>query len=244
MDKAIIVQARMTSTRLPGKVMKKVKGKALLEYQIERMLCCKSIKNVIIATTENAEDDVIVDFCRDNDVAYFRGDENDVLSRYYEAAKAFNVDLICRSTSDCPLIDPAIIDRVVNYYHDNQPELDYVTCTGYPLGMSAEVFSFKILEEAFQEAKKDYEREHVTPYFYKNPFKKFKVGRVYPEDNAPKYRLTVDTDDDLKLVEKILDNLYSKKPLFSLKDINELMARHPAWSKINSHIRQKTLGET
>ncbi|SCA58657.1 Uncharacterized protein MJ1063 [Chlamydiales bacterium SCGC AB-751-O23] len=241
MKKSIIVQARMTSTRLPGKVMKEVKGKPLLEYQIERLRSAGSMDGVIVATTVNSEDDIIVDFCKEKKVPYFRGDEDDVLGRYYEAAKKFNVDLICRCTSDCPLIDPAIVNKVVAYYLDNYPDIEYATCSDFPLGMSAEIFSFQHLKEAYMNAELGYEREHVTPYFYSNPFRKFKVGRIYPEEKAPKYRLTVDTPDDLKLIEKILQVLYLKQPMFSLNDITNLMKKNPTWQEINSHIKQKTL---
>ncbi|RYD06306.1 hypothetical protein N752_05280 [Desulforamulus aquiferis] len=172
MKTVIIVQARMTSTRLPGKVLKTVLGKALLEYQIERLKMVQLAEQIIIATTINSTDQPIIDLCQRLSVPYYRGSEDDVLARYYEAATLYGADAIVRVTSDCPLIDPTVIDEVIDYYISN--ECDYVSNTmdrTYPRGMDTEVFSYKVLKEAFKNAVELPEREHVTPFIYHRPEK-------------------------------------------------------------------------
>ncbi|NLX01599.1 MAG: NTP transferase domain-containing protein, partial [Syntrophomonadaceae bacterium] len=167
MKTVIIDQARMTSTRLPGKVMKEVLGKPLLEYQIERLKRTNEADELVIATTTNNTDQPIVEICKRLGVAYYRGSEEDVLSRYYEAATKFGADVVVRVTSDCPLIDPTVVDKVIKHYKDNWDKYDYVSNTltrTYPRGMDTEVFSYKVLQEVYYNAQEQPEREHVTPY--------------------------------------------------------------------------------
>ena len=150
--------------------MKEVLGKPLLEYQIERMKRVKSADEIVIATTVSDADRVIVDFCDRLSIPCFRGSEQDVLSRYYEAAKTFNADIVVRLTSDCPLVDPSIVERVLRYYFDHSSEYDYVSnclIRTYPRGMDSEVFPFGILEDAYAEATEPADREHVTPFIYR-----------------------------------------------------------------------------
>jgi spore coat polysaccharide biosynthesis protein SpsF len=188
MKTVIIVQARMTSTRLPGKILKEVLGKSLLTYQLERLRRIKGAQAVVIATTTNDTDQPIVDFCVQNTVAYFRGSEDDVLSRYYGAALEHAADAVVRITSDCPLIDPEVVDQVISFYEVNYPKFDYVsnvTQRTFPRGMDTEVFSMKALREAFENATKQLDREHVTPFIHGQPEELFPV----PLDSGHSRRL-------------------------------------------------------
>lgn len=170
MKTAAIIQARMGSTRLPGKILKDLMGKTVLQHVIERVQQAKNIDEIIIATTTLAQDDVVADEALKCGANYFRGSENDVLARYYGAAKENNVDIVVRITSDCPLIDPFVTDEIIRYFkQDNM--YDIVTNAGsdlskrtFPRGLDTEVFSFQSLERAYQQADKDYQHEHVTPY--------------------------------------------------------------------------------
>lgn len=243
MKKVCIIQARMGSTRLPGKILKEIDGKPLLEYQIERLKKCKLIDELIIATTTNEEDNQIEGFCLKNNIQSYRGSEQDVLARYYGAAREFNADIIIRITSDCPIIDPDVVDEVIENYENSH--FDYVSNTlerTYPRGMDTEVFSFKVLEKAFNNAKEQYEREHVTPYFYNNP-SKFKLGNVFYTSDESYHRWTVDTEEDYALIRNIIRELNSPQNVFTLKDILSLLRDYPEWVKINAHIEQKKLGE-
>ncbi len=242
---AIIVQARMTSTRLPGKVLKDVQGKPLLEYLVERLRRVRLADTFAVATTCNDTDLPIVDFCRRLDVPVTRGSEFDVLARYYEAALELDAETVVRITSDCPIIDPAVIDDVIRFYLDHQEQYDYVSnalIQSYPYGMSAEVFSFRALAEAHREAVAEPEREHVTPFIYTRP-QRYRIGHVSYPQNLGDHRWTVDTQEDFDLVRRIIESLYPVNPAFGLQDVLALLQEHPDWPQINAHIRQKKLGE-
>ncbi|MFC9541768.1 cytidylyltransferase domain-containing protein [Lysinibacillus sp. NPDC056959] len=237
-----IIQARMGSTRLPGKILKTVNNKPLLSYQIERLQQSRYINDLVIATTIEEQDDLIVGFCKRNQVLYFRGAEQDVLARYYETAKAFNADAIVRITSDCPIIDVQVVDKTIRYFIDNK-NFDYISNTierTYPRGQDTEIFSFAALEKAYNEAILEKEREHVTAYFYTNP-KMFKIGSIKSEIDYSRYRWTVDTEEDFNLIKNIIENLYCENPNFTLKDTVQLMEENPDWFYINAHIEQKKL---
>ena len=241
MDTALIVQARMTSTRLPGKVLKEVLDRSLLYYQLERLRRVGLQDGIIIATTENKTDEPIVAFCDEQEIPYYRGSEEDVLARYYEAARNFRVSNIVRLTADCPLIDPAEIDRVIKVYLDGKGEVDYAANTlerTYPRGMDCEVFSFEVLKEIHKLATEPSDREHVTAYIYKHP-EKFRLKNVTASQNHSDHRWTVDTPEDFELIRRIIEELYPVKPEFTLADILEAIHRHPDWMKINQHVRQK-----
>ncbi|NLM36623.1 MAG: NTP transferase domain-containing protein [Firmicutes bacterium] len=244
MKTAIIVQARMGSTRLPGKIMKKVLGKTLLEYQLERLRRVKQADQVIIATTNHGEEQPIVDLCQRLGVPYFCGSEEDVLARYYGAATQYGADVVVRITSDCPLIDPAVVDKVIGFYLSHQEEYDYVSNTfakrTYPRGMDTEVFSYRALKEAFEEATDQAEREHVTIFIKRHP-ERYKIKTLTYEQDYSHHRWTVDTPEDFALIEKILTALYPVNPQFTLEDCLALLAEHPEWAKINAHIKQKTV---
>lgn len=236
-----IIQARMGSTRLPGKILKKVNGRPLLSYQLERLQQSNFISDLVIATTTDEKDDVIVEFCKLNNILWFRGSEEDVLARYYETAKRFNADAIVRITSDCPIIDVQVVNKTITYFIDNN--FDYVSNTvdrTYPRGLDTEVFTFAALEKAHKEAVMERDREHVTAYFYTNP-DIFKIAGVRNEVDYSKYRWTVDTEEDFQLIENIIENLYSENPQFTLYDTVKLMEANPDWFYINAHIEQKKL---
>ncbi len=237
----IIIQARMTSTRLPGKVMKRVLGKPLLAYLIERVSRVKNAAQLVIATTKNKDDDVITGFCKENRVLVYRGKEHDVLSRFYEAAVTYSADVVVRLTADCPLLDPVIIDSVIAHYLENEGKFDYVSNTQqrtFPRGMDVEVFSFDALAEAFYYSEIEGEREHVTPYIYNN-VDKYTLGGVVCEKNLSQYRLTVDTEEDFQLIDKILTTLYPENTTFTMWDVMRLLGRYPEWNKINEDVKQK-----
>lgn len=237
-----IIQARMGSTRLPGKILKKINSRPLLSYQIERLQHSQYIDELVIATTKKKQDDLIVQFCKENAISYFRGSETDVLARYYEAALAFKADAIVRITSDCPIIDVQVVDKTIQYFIDNG-KFDYVSNTverTYPRGLDTEIFSFEALEKAYKEAVLERDREHVTAYFYTNPTV-FSIGYIKNDMDYSKYRWTVDTEEDFELIKKIIQALYVKKTLFTLKDTINVMKENPTWFNINAHIEQKKL---
>lgn len=239
----IIVQARMGSTRLPGKVMKKVMGKTLLEYLLERLQRVEKANDICVATTTKLQEQPILDVCFQMSVKTFRGSEEDVLERYFLAAQKLNADVVVRVTSDCPLIDPREVDKLIGYYLKHSDQYDYISNglePSYPIGMGAEIFSFEALKKAYENAESEPEREHVTPYIYRHP-EWFRLGNVAYENDHKDHRWTVDTPEDLQLVSKIIESLYPVKPEFSIEDILNLFRKNPEWKEINSHIVQKVV---
>ncbi|MBP1993974.1 cytidylyltransferase domain-containing protein [Paenibacillus eucommiae] len=241
MKVAAIIQARMNSSRLPGKVLKQVMNKSLIEYQLERVSRSREINEIIIATTTNQIDESIVDICRKLDLPYYRGSEEDVLSRYYGAAVAFKADVIVRLTADCPVIDPHILDEIIRYYMQYRHHYDYVSNfidRTYPRGMDTEVFSIDALHIAHHEAFLDYDREHVTPFLYRNAGR-FTLGNFRNNENESRHRWTVDTIEDFQLVSNIIQTLYPVNPHFTLEDMLSLMREHEEWYEINAFVSQK-----
>ncbi|PEJ59106.1 acylneuraminate cytidylyltransferase [Bacillus sp. AFS002410] len=239
-----IIQARMGSTRLPGKVLLKVLNKPLLAYQIERVKRAKLIDEIVVATTTNEIDQKIVDFCEFMSLSYYRGSEDDVLSRYFEAASLYNADLIVRITSDCPLIDPTIIDTVINEFKLNMHHIDYVSNTvqrSFPIGMDIEVMSFSLIKTINQLQLPESYREHVTPFIYRS--QKYSIKQIVQNVNKSHIRLTVDTPEDFKLISTIIEEIYSTNPFFTLLDLYDLFERKPELLTINHHIIQKQIEE-
>ncbi|MDO8430349.1 MAG: glycosyltransferase family protein [bacterium] len=236
-----IIQARMGSTRLQGKVLKKVLGKTMLEYQIERVKRAKTINQIILATTTNSENKKIIQLAQKLKVRAFAGSENDVLDRYYQAATRFGIDdVIVRLTGDCPLTDPNIIDRVVRFYLKNKKSCQYannVDPPTFPDGMDVEVFSFNILKEAWQKADLLSEREHVTPYIRNHP-EKFKIKNLKSRKDLSRPRLVLDNKEDFILIGKIFTALYPKNKNFDLEDILEFLKKNSKLILINSHIQR------
>ncbi|MDF2065816.1 glycosyltransferase family protein [Bacillus sp. Cr_A10] len=238
-----IIQARMGSTRLPGKILKVVNGKTLLEYQLERVKQSRKIDQIIIATTVEDADQPIIDFCEEYGIKYYRGSENDVLSRYYETAQKYDADIIVRLTSDCPIIDPIIIDKTIQHYLDNSLIFDYVSNTverTFPRGLDTEVFSLNALKKAYEAATLARDREHVTAYLYTNP-EIFRIGHLTNKKDYGNNRWTVDTLEDFRLIDLILTELYQPNKMFYMEDIINLLEKHPDWVKLNAHIEQKKI---
>jgi spore coat polysaccharide biosynthesis protein SpsF len=237
-----IVQARMGSSRLPGKALKDIHGRTMLARVVRRAGRSSLIDKLVVATTEKKADDAIVSECESLGVSVFRGSEDDVLARYYQAARGFSADCIVRITSDCPLIDPEIIDRVAQAFLDNNP--DYASNTlesTYPRGLDVEVFTFGALEKAWLEASEDFQHVHVTPYIYLHP-EQFKMLSVKGDEDWSCYRWTVDTKEDLDLVRAIYEKI-DRDDFFSWRDVLCLFREEPSLAKINHHIRQKSLEE-
>lgn len=234
-----IIQARMGSTRLPGKVLKDLAGEPLLARVVSRTLRAKSMNDVVVATTKDPTDDAIVDLCQERGWQFFRGNQEDVLDRYYQSALAFEADIIARITSDCPLIEPEIIDRMVNEFLSHYPEVDYVSNSlqrTFPLGLDVEVMSFDALEKAWQEDNNPIWREHVTPYLRRHP-KKFRTRNVASDIDYSYMRWTVDTIEDLTFIRKIYNHFQSD--IFTWREVLRLLEIHPEWLKINQEVQQK-----
>lgn len=238
----IIIQARMTSTRLPGKIMLPLCGKPVLQVMLERLECFKD--NIIIATTDDGTEEPIVELCKQIQVRYFQGDTNNVLKRYFESATQFNAkvdDTIIRLTSDCPLIDPFIVQSTLDYFLDNH--YDYVNAgssTGFPRGMDTEVFSFQLLKDAYYNATEDYEKEHVTPYLYKTCSHKLTIGQYCNPIEHSKYRLTLDEDDDYRVIQEVYNKLNCRTD-FSYDDMIRVLIENPYIYEINATVEQKKL---
>lgn len=239
----MIVQARMGSTRLPGKILKNILNKPLLAYQLERLKRVSSVKNLVVATTTLPEDQQVADLCQIMGIPVIRGDVENVLSRYLQAARAFNAQIIVRISGDCPLIDPALIDKAMQMFREHIPPYDYVSNTimrTYPRGLDVEVFTIKSLEDAAKNARHLEEKEHVTPYIWQKP-DTYHIGHLMQEKDESSYRWTVDTIEDFTLISKIIEALYPENPSFSKDNVIDLLGKHPDWIEINRHIQQKVL---
>lgn len=231
-----IIQARTGSTRLPKKVLKKIEKKAMLQHVIDRIKRSNLIQEIIIATTTKREDEPIVKLAEESKVKWFRGKENDVLDRYYQAAKKFRIDVIVRITADCPLIDPKISDIVIEYFLKNR--FDYVSNINpytYPDGLDTEVFSFEVLKKAWKKARKASEREHVTSYILNHP-EIFRIGNVENDKDFSHMRWVVDEESDLKFVREVYKRMYKNSQIFYMEDILSILKKEPKLAKINSSI--------
>ena len=213
-------------------------GKSLLLQMFDRVSAANLSGIKIIATTVQAIDDPIFELCKKNKISFFRGHSIDLLDRHYKAALKFNADVVVKIPSDCPLIDPSVIDKVIKYYINNRDKFDFVSNLHpptYPDGNDVEVMSMKALKEAWIEAKRPLEREHTTPFFWENP-ERFKIGNVQWDkglDYSMSHRFTIDYEDDYLFIKKIYDELYPKKRFFTLDDILDLLERKPELKKIN-----------
>ena len=236
---AAIIQARMGSTRLPGKVLKKISGIPMLLFQVNRLKKSRLVNQIVVATSTLPQDDEISRFCISNDIFYFRGSENDVLSRYYETAKAYSVDTVVRLTADCPLVDPAVIDRSIELFEKDG--LDYVANTvppetsHFPDGSDVEIFSLQALERANHEATSKSDREHVTFYFWKSEQKNsFSSGQLDNDQDWSKYRFTVDYPEDYDVVTRIVESLSKSNQFGTLEEIIAILNKNPNIVKLNS----------
>ena len=229
----------MGSTRLPGKVLTDIHGHAMLWYVVQRTRAAETLDEVVVATTTEPADDAIVAFCREHGVGCFRGSEEDVLDRYYQAARDHNAQVVVRITSDCPLIDPEVVDKTVRAFLVEQP--DYASnCVvrTYPRGLDTEVMTFRALELAWGGARQAYQRSHVTPYIYENPGQ-FRVLSVTGDEDYSANRWTVDALEDLEFVGAVYDRLEGEGFLWS--DVVRLLEREPELAEINRSVAQKAI---
>jgi spore coat polysaccharide biosynthesis protein SpsF len=233
-----ILQARMSSSRLPGKVLKPILGRPMLEFQIERLRRVHRFDRLVVATSTDATDDPISDFCQGLAVDCFRGSLDDVLDRYYRAAIAFHASHVVRLTGDCPLADPALIDRLIATHIDG--DFDYTSTAlepTYPHGLDAEIMTFAALERAWAEAELPSEREHVTLYIYKRA-KGMRLGSVTQSVDQSAMRWTVDHDEDFAVVSRIFEALYPANPGFATSDVLAFFESHPEVARLNAMYRR------
>jgi len=232
----VIIQARTGSQRLPGKVLRLIAGKPVLEHIIDRVRRARRIQEIIVATTILKEDLGIVSLCASKGVRVYCGSENDVLDRYYQAARLAQAKHIVRITGDCPLIDPKVIDKVIARYERSAADYSSnVLAHTFPDGQDVEVFSFKALGKAWKEARLLSEREHVTPYIWKNP-RLFALSGIEHKKDLSDKRWTLDNPEDLRFISKIYKHLYKKSPLFGMEDVLKLLKKHPEYEIINAKI--------
>lgn len=235
----IVVQARMASTRLPGKVMMTVMGKSLLALMIERLNMIRHWATVVVATSEDQEDDVIVTEAEELGVPCYRGSMNNLLDRHYQTAKRFEADVVLKIPSDCPLIDPQAIDQALEYFFSNAGKYDYVSNlhpATYPDGNDVEIMTMACLEKAWKESTRQLELEHTTPYIWENP-DLFCIGNVSWEtglDYSMSHRFTIDYQEDFDFMKKVFEELYPAKDNFSCTDILDLLNRKPEIYHINA----------
>ena len=234
-----ILQARMTSNRLPGKVLMPVLGRPILSYNIERIRRAKTISRVFVATTDKREDDAIQRLCESEGVPVFRGSEEDVLDRIYQRMKHFKMEECAKLTADNPLIDPAVIDQVVGFYLTHRGDYDYVSNNHPPTwqdGQEVEVIRAAALETAWREADKPFQREHVTPFIWDQP-ERFRIGNVARTDDRwyRDYRWTLDYPEDYLFVKAVFEELYPARPDFTTDDVMDLLRRRPDIHAINAN---------
>lgn len=230
-----IVQARMSSSRLPSKVLLPLAGKPVLAHVIERLRSCKSLDDIVLATTIESEDDVIEQWCNTSCVNCFRGSLNDVLGRYYQAATYYKADVIVRITADCPLIDSMIVDEVVEGFLAGNFDA-YSLAGEFPDGLDCQVFSHSAIKQAWLEAKLPSEREHVGPYIEKTHPEQFKIGSLEKFSGLSHHRWTLDEPRDYEFLQVVFARLYKEDVLFRTSEVLALMEREPDLMQINSGI--------
>lgn len=234
-----IIQARMGSSRLPGKILLESCGESLFSHMLQRIQKSKNLDKIVVATTTNPQDDVIEKFCKTKKIDFFRGSEHDVLLRYYKTAKKFSADVVVRLTSDTPLLDAQTIDTILDVYENN--EFNYVSNQfpfprTYPDGYNVEVFSFELLQKINEYAKKPSDREHVTTFITMQP-KIFKIFRVDYKKDLSKYRFNLDYQNDYQLIKSIFEGLHPINPYFTLDDIIIWLEQNPDVLKLNENIK-------
>ena len=232
-----VIQARMESTRLPRKALKKILGKTLIEWIYYRLSFCNKIDEIVLSTSINKENDELVDLAEEIGLEYYRGSEMNLVSRLYETAKKFSADAIVRITGDCPLVDPRIVDNLVEKYLKDSKNIDYVCNVlppTYPDGMDVEIISSEILEKLDKEVKDQLYREWITTTIMENP-DKYRILNVPYEKNISDLRLTVDYPEDFELAEKIFRSLHWEGKIFFLEDILRLFKKDPSLIEINKN---------
>lgn len=250
MKTAAIIQARMGSTRLPEKVLLNLCGKSVLAHVVERVRVSRAVDEIVVATTDRQADDAIAAAAAALGATPFRGSEEDVLSRYYLAAVESRAETIVRITADCPLFDGELLRAMLaEFTAANRPgqsaRIDYLSNTltrTYPRGLDAEIFTFAALEQAYRAATRPSEREHVTPFIYSHP-QLFNLRNFAADHDYSRYRWTLDTEDDWRLIEAIYGRLYHRDRLFGTRETLALLEREPALAKLNAHVTQKAAAD-
>jgi spore coat polysaccharide biosynthesis protein SpsF len=232
------IEARMTSTRLPGKVLMKTVGKPMLELMVERLRRVPSLDGIVIATTENGPDDAIVDLAKRLDIDWHRGSEMDVTARLLGAAAEHRIDVIVETTGDCPLIDPDLVEDCIQAYRKGG--VDYVSNVlerSYPIGMDTQVFATAALADVAERTESPFDREHGAVYMYKHPdLYSLRNVPAPPALTDPELRLTLDTIEDYDLINHVFEALYPDNPAFGLADVLALLERRPELREINAHV--------
>lgn len=242
MTVAAIIQARMGSTRLPGKVLKSLAGETVLARVIGRVMSCSMLDLVVVATTESEQDEQVAAEAGRCGVKVYRGSEADVLDRFCQASSLANADTIVRVTADCPLYDGELLGKMLRAYFSGDARPDYLSNTlrrTYPRGLDTEIFSARALSVAWRSASEPYEREHVTPYIYSHPDRFSLVGYEGDEDHSEK-RWTLDTPEDWQFISAVYQHLReSDNEAATMQDVLGLLDRHPELTAINAHVEQK-----
>jgi spore coat polysaccharide biosynthesis protein SpsF len=242
-----VIQARMGSTRLPGKVLLPIMDRPLLSHIVGRLSAVDLIDSVVVATSDTQRDDPIVEFCEKNSILFFRGSESDVLDRMYQAANANHAEVVIRVTGDCPLLDPNVVARLINYFFEEQFDHCGVAAGAgvsgdhninrFPDGLDAEIFYMNVLRQAWQESTSTLHREHVTPFIWQQP-KRYKIGSlINARGDFGNFRWTMDNEEDYILIQWIYNQLEPiKGPRFGMDDILQLLAQHPEKMHENEHL--------
>ena len=227
-----IVQARMGSTRLPGKVTRNISGKPMLWHLINRLKGSELVDRIVVATTDKDFDKPILELAQEMAIESFAGSEDDVLDRYYQAAKKYDAETVVRITADCPMIDPEVTDRIIGHFLKNRHNVDYAhTGLSFPDGLDTEVFAFDTLERAWLEARWLSEREHVTPYIKNSGV--FRIATVEYEDDLSHMRWVMDDERDLELVTEVFHKLYKEHETFHLRDVLDFLNKRPELLTLN-----------
>jgi len=238
-----IVQARMASARLPGKVLADIGGQPMLVREVERAKRAELVDELVVATTNESEDEPVAELCNDRGYACYRGSYLDVLDRFYEAAKLHQADIAVRLTGDCPLIDPSLIDQTIAAFRAAEPPVDFAANRlpddkSFPVGTDTEVCTFAALERAWVEANQPHEREHVMPYLYEDPAR-FRTLLVRSDKDYSHFRWTVDTEEDLEVVRQIFAYFGGRND-FSWTEVLDLFKAQPQLSSLNANVEHKS----
>jgi spore coat polysaccharide biosynthesis protein SpsF len=237
----------MNSTRLPGKVLMDLCGKTVLSHVIGRVQACKAVDHVVVATTEQVDDQKVVGEALSLGAGVYCGSENDVLDRYYKAAKKFDAEVVVRVTADCPLFDPEVLSQMLCEFgripltDSSKVYLSNTIARTYPRGLDVEIFNLTALEFAYKKANQGFEREHVTPYMYQHP-DEFMLYDFKNDADFSDYRWTLDTPEDFNLIETVYSELYKEGRVISTADVLSLLKARPELCMLNANVRQKNIG--
>lgn len=241
MNTVAIIQGRVGSTRFPKKIFADLSGKPFIWHVVNRLKFVKKIDKIVLATTTNSLDDELMEWAKNEGVDCFRGDENNVLKRFYETAKFYNAKIILRVTADDPFKDPIVIGKVIDLLKINEIDFAYNNYPpSFPEGLDTEVFTFKALENAYFNSKDDFEKEHVTQYFYRHP-ELFSQMNLLNSKNLSNYRWTVDTIDDYNFTKFIYEKLYVEGEIFTMNQIIEVIKQNPEILKLNSQVERSSM---